>query len=215
MESETSFSNELIDQEEKVSFDEIKSQFENPIEITDISKIKDVFRELKDEHKITISIPVPFSSNENRPQELKMIGSDLRSGIFSYIGLSPESEIGYDIQTLIGEATSDIGKHAFPNEKFEKILVSVSKDGNNLAFHLANPAKSDVDLKTIEDIPENDYAEQFHGQNIASGVEEDLNEKGCIVKKDKSRVVEDADVKVGVSRDIEIIVPDEELIQKE
>ncbi|MFA6493242.1 MAG: hypothetical protein WCV58_03835 [Patescibacteria group bacterium] len=218
MESETSFSNELIDQEEKVSFDEIKSQFENPIEIDDISKIKDVFQELKDEHKITISIPVSICGNEDRSSNLKRISRELRLEIFSYIGLSPESEIGEDIKTFVGEAISDIGKHAFPNEKFEKILVSVSKNGNDLAFHLVNPAKSDVNLNIIEDIDGEDeldkYDKQAHGQNIALAIESDLNEKGCIVA-DKSRIVEDADTNIGVSRDIKITVPDSELESKE
>ena len=200
----------LVNEEEPINVEEALAQFSDPVEIKKMEDIEIAFKERARERRICISIPVTSIGEADRQTELHLISKLLRKSIFNYTGLSQNTDIGSDIEGIIGEATSDLGKHTFFNEKFSTILVSVSKNGQELAFHLINPARPTVDLGKIEQEDSiEEYSDLVHGQNLAKGLREDLLSKGCKTVEDTSRVVRDAgEEKIGVVRDIQIELPE-------
>lgn len=195
---------------EPVDMESVIKNFADPVRIQNIDDISSVFEQLKDQPEICISIPVSLIEDTSRQEELKAIGHHLRSAIFKYLGLTKGLAVSEDIEGILGEATSDIGKHSFINEKFNQILVSVKKGSREISIRLANPAKPEVSLQGVDHSasPDNYYDDEYHGRSIAKGLENDLSNEGCSATDDSSIVVDENKESVAVYRKIEITLPE-------
>lgn len=214
MESEPIISNEsekseISKSEIPTSIAAVVERFADPTEITDAGEIIPFFENNLDKNRLCIAIPVTTENEETRKQELAQIGQNLRRAIFEYTGLKRASDIGFSLEGLIGEATSDVAKHTVSRDKFNRILTLVTKDDLNISFHLVNPARPDVNLHEIrQEDSLDEYGTIAHGQNLAEGCKKDLLENGCQSVIDESHFVKDDDSEtVAVERDISIELP--------
>lgn len=201
-----------LPQDESVDIESAMRDFSNPTEVKSIEEITATFEQNKENPEICLSIPVSITDETKRRDELHLISHYLRDAIVAYFGLLKGSDIDEDIEGILGEATSDVGKHAeIDNNRFDRIFVSARKNSRKLALYLANPAKEEVDLKVIDPGANVDRSVDNpleHGKSIADGLEQDLRTRGCD-PKDKSLIIKDGNQKnVGVLREIEITLPE-------
>jgi len=189
--------------------EEIADLFKDAVEIDNIEDIIPYFEANKDQSRVCIAIPITTEVDEIRRQELLRIGNRLRKALFEYVKIDRSTSIGADIEMLIGEATSDIGKHTVWREKFKAIYVLAIKDNLNIVFQLANPSRPNTDLSQVN---QEDSGSQYelHGQERAREIEADLMKNGCKNVVDGSYPVKDErDEILAVERKISIDLPGE------
>lgn len=189
-----------------MSLSEVTEKFADSIEITS-AEIIPFFASNQDKNRLCVAIPVSTEDEATRKQELGQIGKSLRFAIFQYTGLKRSDSIGASLECLIGEATSDIAKHTMLRERFDKILVMVTRDNLDISFHMVNPARADVNLHAINQPDSQDeYDTEMHGHNLAVGLGKDLLKNGCQSVTDKSHLVRDGkNGTIAVERDISIV----------
>lgn len=198
---------EQPDDDTPTSIEEVMEKFSNPEEIIDVTKIETFFQENINKSRLCISIPVTTEDDAARRDELHIIYKGLLRGIQAYIGINRENPIGSSLEGLIDEATSDIFKHTVLGERFNKIMVLVTKEGSEISFHLVNPARADVNLKKVDEQDSDGvYQPEVHGINMADGLRKSLIDSGCSVKN-RHCVVIDEKGPVGVEQDVSIGLP--------
>lgn len=191
------------------SIEEVVKKFADPIEVTSADEITSFFEDNLNKNRLCIAIPVAAEDEVARKQELNRIGVNLRRAIFKYFRVEIDSAIGPSLLGLIGDATSDIAKHTVLRDRFNKILVLVTKNDLDVSFHLVNPARSDTDLRKIRQEDSSDeYQEEVHGHNLSAGLGKDLINCGCQSVKDKSHLVQSGgEETIAFERDISIELP--------
>jgi len=214
LENELSTSNDSeqvsdIENEMPTSVEEVAEKFADPVEVTSSEEITSFFEDNHNQNRLCIAIPVTTEDEAARQEELKQIGVNLRRAIFKYTGVEMDSAIGPSLLGLIGEATSDVAKHTVLGDRFNKILVLVTKNDLDVSFHLVNPARSDTDLHKIrQEDSSDDYQDEAHGHSLSAGLEKDLLKYGCPSITDESHLVQSGDKEtVAFERDISIELP--------
>lgn len=198
-----------LESEMPTSIEEVVEKFADPVELTSAEEITSFFENNLNKNRLCITIPVTIEDEATRGQELCQIGVNLRRAIFRYTCVEMDSAIGPSLLGLIGEATSDIAKHTVIGDRFNKIMVLVTKNNLDVSFHLVNPARSDTDLHRIRQEDSSDeYQTEAHGYNLSAGLEKDLLNYGCPSVTDESHLVQTGGKEtVAFERDISIELP--------
>lgn len=200
---------EPIETEIPTSVEEVVEKFADPVEVKNAEEITSFFEDNLNQNRLCIAIPVATEDEVTRREELCQIGVNLRRAIFKYTCVEMDSDIGPSLLGLIGEATSDIAKHTVLRDRFNRILVLVTKNDLDVSFHLVNPARPDTDLHEIrEEDSGNEYQKEAHGDNLSAELKKDLISNGCHLVDDESHLVKaTGEETVAFERDIHIELP--------